>query len=369
MSTISDWVIMCSGSPWRAAAHRQQALARELARDRRVLFLDPPGHAMRSTLDVERVAERIWHAQPVVVAPGGRVVRRVNRWNRAATAAALRRFLDCVPGRRILWLDEDLAADLVGRCGEDRVVYDATDLDWTFTRRWNRGNLRAALARSVSAADLVLASSPALPAHLPPGRVAPVVVANGCDADRFAAPGPVAESMGELPRPVLGYLGAIDERAFDVRLVRALAERRPGWTFALVGPVQPKTRRVLGGLDNVRLLGPHPFRDAPALVRGMDVGLIPYRVGGVIDYVQPKKLYEYLAAGKPVVSTALPALEPLPGALWVASSIDSFEASVAHALVADRAEDIRRRQDLASSNSWSTKGEAIRRLVDGLVPA
>ena len=76
----------------------------------------------------------------------------------------------------------------------------------------------------------------------------------------------------------------------------------------LVGPATPAGRLPLAGLPNVHLAGPVPYKDAPAFVRGLDVGLIPYRVGGRVDYVHPKKCYEYLATGIPVVATPLPAL-------------------------------------------------------------
>src|SRR5690606_23869312 len=100
-------------------------------------------------------------------------------------------------------------------------------LNWTFTRVWNRWHLRRGLRATVRHADLVLASSPALPARLPPARRRPIVVPNACDPTRFSPEGPVAMWMASLPAPRLCYAGRVDTRAFDAELIAALARQRP----------------------------------------------------------------------------------------------------------------------------------------------
>lgn len=365
-----EWVLMFSGSPWRVAAHRQHALARQLAADRRVLFVDPPGNRPCWRLTVRPVADSLWHAVPPSPFPYGRQLPPVNQLNRRLTSAWVRRWLDRRPGSRLLWLDEDLAAPVAGHLGERAVVYDATDLDWTFTRRWNRWHLRRGLRHAVGAADLVLASSSALPERLPAARRPAVVLPNGCDPDRFTPEGPSASWLDRLPRPRLGYLGAIDTRAFDAELVATVARSRPDWTFVLVGPATPAGYAPLRGLANVRLFDAVPYADAPAVLRGCDVGIIPYRVGGLIDYVHPKKCYEYLAVGKPVVATPLPALARLAGPVRLAGDAPAFVAAVAAALRDARDPDaLARRREVAVANGWSVRGDRLRDLLAELTGA
>ena len=361
------WLIMFSGSPWQAAAHRQQALARDLAGDRRVLFVDPPSNRPRWRAAVRQLDVSLWQASALSPLPFGRQFPVANALGRRVTAHRLRSWLDARPGPRVLWVDEDLAAPAIGRLGERAVVYDATDLDWTFTRPWNRWHLRRALRAAVRTADLVVASSAALPSRLPASRRPPVVVPNACDPDQFCPDGPVATWLRELPRPRLGYLGAIDTRAFDAPLVSAVARAHPEWTFVLVGPSTASGRAPLRGLPNVHLINPVPYEDAPAVARGCDVGLIPYRVGGLIDYVHPKKLFEFLAIGLPVVATPLPALITLSAPLHLGGTPAAFARAVEIALqqAHDPVETYRRRQS-ALENSWPARGRQLRSLLDEL---
>jgi glycosyltransferase involved in cell wall biosynthesis len=360
-----DWVIMLSGSAWRVAAHRQQALARQLAGPARVLFVDPPGNRVDRRFAVRPVGPSLWRATVPSLLPAGRQVPPANGINRAFAARRLTGFLDARPGRRLLWVDEDLAAPLVGRLGETAVVYDATDLDWTFTRRWNRWHLRRSLRAAVAAADLVLASSAALPSRLPASKRPAVVLANGCDPEHFQPTGKVEPWLARLPRPRLGYLGAIDTRAFDAELVAAVARRRPEWTVVLVGPATQAGLAPLRGLSNVHIKDAVPYAKAPDLVRGFDVGIIPYRVGGLIDYVHPKKFFEYLCAGKPVVATALPALVALGAAVRTATGPEEFAAAVHSALCEPQIAAARFRA-VAVANSWQVRGAILRSLLAGL---
>lgn len=360
------WVIMMSGTPWSIGAHRQHALARQLARRHRVLYVDPPGRRLRWSSRVEPVAAGIWRVNPPTGLPLGRQLPLINRFNRWLVARLLRCWLEPRPDTRLLWIDEDLAAPTIGQVGEDVVVYDVTDLDWTFTRWWNRWHLRGDLRRAVRSADLVLASSTALPERLPVGRRPPVVLANGCDPELFRPDGEIPEWLDGLPRPLLAYLGAVDNRAFDAGLVAHLARNHPEWAFLLVGPVSSAGFAPLAGLPNVRLTGEVPYAEAPGIVRACDVGIIPYRVGGRVDYVHPKKCYEFLAAGKPVVATPLPALRPMADVVTLAGDVASFGAAVSTALATGRnPELVARRRAVAAANSWAIRGD---RLADLLAP-
>jgi glycosyltransferase involved in cell wall biosynthesis len=358
------WLVMFSGSPLAAAAHRQQALAGELAGPYRVLYVDPPSNAATLRFRVSQVGDSLWQASVPTPLPFGRQVPSANELGRRMAARLIRDWLDARPGPRLLWLDEDLAEPVVGRLGEQAVIYDGTDLDWTFTRSWNRWHLRRSLHRAVAAADLVTVSSVALPFWLPATGRQPVIVANACDPAHFRPDGPVTSWIAELPAPRIGYLGAVDTRALDGDLVAAVARRHPEWTFVLAGPATHAGRAPLAGLANVHLAGPVPYAEAPALVRGFDVGLIPYRRGGRIDYVHPKKCYEYLAAGLPVVATPLPALMALDAPVRLADGPEDFGDAIAAALAeAGDPAATRRRRDVALANSWRVRGAQLRALL------
>lgn len=363
---VSDWVVYASGIAWVGNRNRQQELALELARTRRVLFLEPPGLRPSLSFRVESLAPNLWRATQPSLLPFGRFLAPANRLNRLYTARKLRRWLDLRPGPRLLWIDEDLAAPMVGRLGEVARIYDAADLDWTFTRPWNRWHLRRERRRAVSEADLVLASSPCLGEALRAEGLAPVELLNACDPRHLHPEAAKDRLSGGVSRPVLGYVGAIGERAFDTELVACVARSRPQWSFVLAGKASPRALRVLSSLPNVHLPGTVGYDELPALLGGFDVGLIPYHWKGLVDYVFPKKLYEYLAMGKPVVATPLPALAGV-GGLHRGGTPGEFAAAIEAALEEARLPGFADRQRVvACAHSWEARGRQLRALVDGV---
>lgn len=366
----APWVVFMSAIPWRSNRNRQQELALQLARTRRVLFVEPPRLVRAPRLRVERLSASLWRATPPTVLPLGRFVPPANRLNRRVAAGRLASWLAGHPGDRLVWIDEDLAGPVIGLLGETACVYDAADLDWTFTRRWNRPHLRRALHRAVGLADLVTTSSRALTATLTAAGGNVHELLNGCDARHFRPEGPRSSLVEAISPPRLGYIGALDERAFDAPLVAAVARARPQWSLVLAGRAGAGARLELDGLENVHLLGSVNYGDVPALVRAFDVCLIPYRLDGRAGYVHPKKFYEYLSAGKPVVSTPLPALDGVDAPYRRGRTADEFVAAVEAALAEGGSpERARRRRDIARANSWDARGVTLRVLLDRLEEA
>lgn len=361
------WVVMLSGIGWGSGRHRQHELARQVAKDRRVLYVDPPGRRMRWRFTVRQVGASLWHAEPPAVLPYGTLIPPANIINRCVAAWSIRRFLRDRPGPRLLWIGEALAAAMAGRLGEAGVVYDVADLDWTFTRAWNRWHLRRGERRAMEKASLVLLSSPALATWLPRSarvRARVVVAPNACDPELFRPDRPSPTWLRRLPSPRLVYTGAVDTRAFDASLIAQVAADHPEWTFVLAGPSTARGRAPFASLPNVRLIDPIPYGEVPGLLRGCDVCLIPYRLNELVDYVQPKKLYEYLAMGKPVVSTALPALRGLDDLVHLANDPDEFAAGIQQALAGNA--ELSARRSAAVANSWTARGDQVRRLLTDL---
>ncbi len=107
-----------------------------------------------------------------------------------------------------------------------------------------------------------------------------------------------------IPRPRLGWFGVIDER-FDVRLVDEVARRRPGWSIVLVGPIAKIDPASLPQRPNVYHLGTRPYDLLPDYLAGWDVALMPFARNASTRFISPTKTPEYLAGGRPVVSTSI----------------------------------------------------------------
>jgi glycosyltransferase involved in cell wall biosynthesis len=145
-----------------------------------------------------------------------------------------------------------------------------------------------------------------------------------------------------------------------------IARARPRWTLLLIGPSAPETASVLERLaqfPNVRWLGPKPYAELPRYVAAFDVGVIPYVSNAYTRSCFPLKLYEYLAAGKPVVASGLPELAKMEPDVVLADGATTFVEAVQEALGRNSEADRMQRRQLASRNSWEARTERLLGLV------
>ena len=166
-----------------------------------------------------------------------------------------------------------------------------------------------------------------------------VLLGNGVEHARFAAAREVPPELAALPRPRIGYLGLLSH-FLDFELLEALRRARRGGTLVLVGPGDPATDaqvRALAAREGVAVLGPRPYEDVPAWLQGLDLGVIPFRAASPhVQGINPNKIYQYLAAGLPVVTTPVLDLDPAPPLLQFAAGVPEWEQAVARALDAPR---------------------------------
>jgi UDP-galactopyranose mutase len=163
----------------------------------------------------------------------------------------------------------------------------------------------------------------------------------------------------ELPHPRFGYYGVIDER-FDIELLDKIAAMRPDWSFVMVGPVVKIAEEDLPRRPNIHYLGSKTYEQLPAYLGGWDVALMPFAMNESTQFISPTKTPEYLAGGKPVVSTPVKDVVRHYGhldAVQIAGDADSFVAGCekALALSRDRGGKWLAEADLMlSSSSWDT---------------
>jgi len=188
------------------------------------------------------------------------------------------------------------------------------------------------------------------------------LVHNVGDAEHFSRvmdPGlPVSAETGNLEGPVIGFVGAVSDYKLNLDWLCHAAAGRPRWQFVLIGPVglaDPGTDvSRLASMDNVHMLGRRDYSELPALLKGVDVTVIPYRMGSATDGVFPIKFFEFMATGKPVVISRLPALKEFYDSVLVARDAEEFVEKCEEALqMGDRGQKVR--LELAEANSWSSR--------------
>lgn len=181
----------------------------------------------------------------------------------------------------------------------------------------------------------------------------------------------VPEEVLAIPTPRIGFVGNLTGSA-DIHLLHYLANAHPEWSLLIIGKrdAEPSGTRELLARPNVYYLGFKDYSLLPSYIKGLDVGLLPYVLDVRTRAVYPNKLHQYLAAGKPVVSTAMPELTDLRDIIGWARDYKEFESEVSRALE-NQPDEIERRIKVAQENSIPhrtlEKVQILRRLLTARV--
>ncbi len=177
------------------------------------------------------------------------------------------------------------------------------------------------------------------------------------DVAHFASartPQPDPLDQARVPHPRLGFFGVIDER-LDINLIGGIASRRPDWQLVVVGPIVKIDPASLPVSPNIHYLGPKKYEELPTYLAGWDVALLPFARNEATRFISPTKTPEYLAAGKPVVSTSIrDVVRPygIQGLARIADTTDEFVAAIQAALQEDASERLRHVDAFLRQMSW-----------------
>ena len=243
-----------------------------------------------------------------------------------------------------------------------RVVYDWIDDLSVFP--YDARKLAAMHARALRDADLVVSVARRLHDQAVRERPDALYVPNAVEEGRFdrepdpnpALADPAFAAVLAAGRPIAGYYGAL-ANWFDYALVEATARLRPDWSFVLIGPDHDGSlaRSKLDRLANVHALGPRPYASLPGYLHRFDVATIPFAINDITLATSPLKLYEYFAAGRPVISTPMPECAAFDD-VRIVRSAEAFAAALDEARrdAADPA--LRARlHALAARNTWTVR--------------
>lgn len=189
---------------------------------------------------------------------------------------------------------------------------------------------------------------------------------NAVDFDHFSQS---REILLENDRPpVIGFVGAFYEWV-DQELLLFLAGSRPEWQFVIIGPKQPGLPNSLRHVDNITFLGAVNYHELPPYMAGFDVCIIPFKVNSTTDSVNPIKMWEYMAAGKPVVSTPIPEAKRLKDVIYIGNGREHFLNQVEKALAKKDHWRISRGITRAGENDWNHRVQTLTRLIHDALAA
>lgn len=238
----------------------------------------------------------------------------------------------------------------------DRIIYDCVD-DWPsfFQHPKEKAFVSAIDEQLCRRADIVFVGSDPLLEKKLPFQCRTFVVNHAADIAHFSkAADPqtsIPADLAAIAGPRLGFIGMIDTIRFDATLIQQLADELPV-QIIIVGGTMPGAERLLPPHPRIHWLGMRSVEQLPAYLRGMDVLLMPYALNEATRTIYPLKLYEYLATGKPVVTTAIPAVGPMRGLMYVSSSHDDFVQNAQIALQEQDPQMLAARKAYASTRTW-----------------
>lgn len=244
-----------------------------------------------------------------------------------------------------------------------RILYDCMD-DWDGFPNIGE-QLLSEEKTLIAQADLVTVSAALLYHKWCTHNPRCVLVRNAVDFAFFRQHCFTNDVLNGLAGPVIGYYGALAQW-LDYPLLAALADRRPEWNFILVGDIFVDDLAGLEHKPNVQLLGRKPYSQMPLYLDHFDACLIPFRLYNVTHAVDPVKFYEYISAGKPVISTPLTEMSIYKDLLYFATGVDEFIEQIERALAERDLALYKRRVELARANDWKDRFDSMQLAIVGL---
>ena len=169
--------------------------------------------------------------------------------------------------------------------------------------------------------------------------------------------------LNYLKRPIIGYFGAIDDYATDMKLFKLVAQSLPGMSFVLIGSSTVDISDITS-LPNVHYFGFRPYEEIPKFGAGFDVGIMPWFQNEWIECCNPIKLKEYLALGIPIVTTPIPQVDEYPNLLSVATTPQEFVAAIRNCLTTNDEHSKLLRQKAVEKDSWGFKAAEVLTMVE-----
>jgi hypothetical protein len=379
-----DGVVVFGGIDWwyHNQGHSDVQIAKQLVRDHKVLWVNSIGmraptpgktdlvvtryvRKLKSTLRTLRTDESGIKVMSPIFLPAysEAAIRRNGNLINAEVKLALRSMGVKNPAA---FITVPTAVDAALNRGYTRVIFNRSDVFSAFPDV-DSETIGRAERRLLHEADEVMFVNHGLMELEAHETKSHRFLGHGVDVDHFSVARPLEgpphtppPELADLPRPIIGFYGALDDYTVDLDLFVQVARRLPEASVVVLGPKQMDIS-ALDAAPNIHYLGPIPYPELPSYAAEFDVGLMPWLQTEWIERCNPIKLKEYLALGFPIVSTPFPELEPYHEFVTAASS-STFADAVADAVEAGAlpAADVARRRELMGESTWDANGAQVK---------
>lgn len=258
----------------------------------------------------------------------------------------------------LVWVACPAACDVALHMKNSKLIYQRTDCFEEYPNV-DKETIKAYDQRLKQAADLTIyVSRPLFEKEGHQCRSA-IYLDHGVDFARFKdADGQCPADMRGIKRPIVGFFGGIDNHTMDVPFLERVVEMTPDFSFVLVGRASADVTK-LSSFPNVYMLGQKEYQQIPQYGRNFDVCIMPWQQNEWIKACNPIKLKEYLALGKPVVSTPFPELQKYSDFVYQALDAAEFSRKIALAIEEDSWEQAIIRQKAVENDTWEAKAQHV----------
>lgn len=376
-------IICLSTTPWHAHPTRKQQVMSRLT-DCEILYFDPP-ITLIAPLKDKSLKPRLKEWKQ----PGEKVMEHVTRYSlppvvpfynkkrifNKLSAGKIAKFVNSVAKQHgfddpVLWVYHPSNVDAAKKIKHSKLVYDCVDRHSGYPGLIDPAVVDGMEAELARECDAVFATAQGLYDTLSQYNANTYLLPNGANYDLFckaAEPQERPDDLKDIDTPIIGFIGAI-QQCIDRELAAEVAKLRPDWTLVFVGaPLAGVDTSMLSVQTNVRLLGPRPHAEIPRYISSFDICINIFAAGDLAKDVSPLKFYEYLATGKPVVSTPQPLqVQDFADAVYIADGAEAFVAACEQALTEQGSAKTEQRMAYGRECSWPSRVAQMREKLAAL---
>lgn len=367
-SLLTDSDVICfSHLRWNFVYQRPQHLMSRVAKERRVFYIEEPLCDSRSAYnEITQVKnESTWIVVPHLPADAGNDHVEIRR------ALLDQLIVSMKIDHFISWYYSPMALQFSDHLHPVATIYDCMDELSAF--RFAPPELRIREAELMGKADIIFTGGYSLfeaKQHLHRNMFA---FPSSIDKEHFRTARAIRSDRADqamIPHPRIGFYGVIDER-FNISLLENIAKQKSDWHFIIIGPIAKIDERDLPRLDNIHYLGTKTYEELPAYLAGWDVAMMPFALNESTRYISPTKTPEYLAGGKPVVSTSIhDVVAPYgkKGLVYIADEPPEFIAAIEKALASKDSKTRLQKVDQFLANiSWDKTFSQMSALIEATI--
>ncbi len=375
-------MLTISAGEWEGIQHRPHHFMKRSANSGwTVLYVEPPASWIAPIKNkamfnrwkkwlkgLVRINDNLYTIAPPPVLPFSNKYRTINKLNQFIIARTIKNAIKHFKGYEVdLYSFLPNAIDLLPSFAFHRIIYDCVDDHASFSGFIKREVILKMEKDLMEKADVSFATARQLMVERKDWTSNFHLIPNGAEFEHFSKAQDnkliVPQDLPMGNKPIVGFIGGISDW-IDIPLLTKVAKQMNDIQFVFIGPVATNIVR-LKELPNVTMLGPKPYDELPSYLKGFDSCLIPFKINKLTEAVNPIKLYEYLSAGKPIVSTPLPEVIPYEDFIEIAQHEDEMMEAIRKTIdISEKnLERIGVRQKIGAENSWDARWEMVKSLI------